>query len=149
LLLGSSFSQNKKRGHTSILFGGAELAEAPMLGPEGQMQLVINMPAERATVMVLDPAGENVIFAGEDVGEVLLPSQQGRKALEDTWRIDHTQLKCRRQANGELVKLGEGENNLSLPIPPIPSHPTPPHPPPRCSFFPKLRLRLCYRWTIF
>jgi hypothetical protein len=104
-----------------------------MLGPEGQMQLVMNMPAERATVMVLDPAGENILFAGEDVGGILLPSQQGRKALEDTWRIDHTQLKCRRQANGELVKLGEGEISLSLPIQtisfhPTPLHSTPPHP---------------------
>jgi hypothetical protein len=44
----------------------------------------------------------------EEVDEFLMPSQEGRGSLEDSWRIDPQQLKCRRTADGELVKLGQG-----------------------------------------
>jgi hypothetical protein len=77
------------------------------MASEAQLHLAMTLPSESATVMVLDTVGE-IMFAGEEMRGLLLPSQQGRKALEDTWRIDPTQLKCRRNADGQLVKLGEG-----------------------------------------
>jgi hypothetical protein len=118
------FSSEKDLGKqvTFSSIDDAELTDTPVVASEAHLQLALNCTStERATVVVVDPGRENVImFAGEEMGGLLFPSQQGKNSLEDTWRIDHTQLKCRRKADGQLVKLGEG-------LSPLP-HPTPPHP---------------------
>lgn len=61
--------------------------------------------------MVVEDAeqGGTLLFEDEaEAGDFSFPPRTSG-SLEETWRIEPHQLKCRRKANGQLWKLGQGK----------------------------------------
>jgi len=82
------------------------------VAPDGRLQLAMTSTEGHATEVVIRSTGGcgTVVFRGEE-GDSAVPAQQSKGLLEDTWRIQPQQLKCRQEANGELVKLGHGRRH--------------------------------------
>jgi hypothetical protein len=68
---------------------------------------------ETKTIMFVEDSeegGGTLVFEDEvQAGDFVFPAPRTNRSLEDTWRIEPDQLKCRRKANGELWKLGQGK----------------------------------------
>jgi len=63
------------------------------------------------TVVVVDSAehgGTLMLEAEAEAGDFVFPAPKTCGSLEDTWRIEPDQLKCRKKSNDELWKLGQG-----------------------------------------
>jgi len=73
----------------------AESGDYDCLGPPSEGSL------ERGGILKLEDEAE--------AGDFVSPAPQSYGWLEDTWRIEPHQLKCRRKSDDELWKLGEGE----------------------------------------
>jgi hypothetical protein len=87
-------------------------AELPLLAAAGNLQLTMHdTNTETTTLYVNEKHGGIVTLKGEDEAEAVdiaeLPPRVG-SSLENAWRINPDQLKCRRKPDGELWKLGQG-----------------------------------------
>jgi hypothetical protein len=87
-------------------------AELPFLATAGKLQLALHdTDLDTKTVVVVEDANEGatLVFENEaEAGDFNFPAPSTNRSLEDTWRIEPDQLKCRKKADGELWKLGQG-----------------------------------------
>jgi hypothetical protein len=87
-------------------------AELPLLATAGNLQLTMHDTlAETTTIYVSATYGGALMLEGEAEAGAIdfaeLPPRIG-SSLENTWRINSDQLKCRRKPDGDLWKLGQG-----------------------------------------
>jgi len=85
----------------------------PLLASAGKLQLALHdTDLDTKTVVIVKDAkqGGTLMFENEaEAGDFNFPAPRTSGSLEDTWRIEPNQLKCRKKSDGELWKLGEGK----------------------------------------